>query len=182
VLYKELPIIFEGLCMFWNLVAKILAIEWVADALIRRAMKTEYFHLPGYMNRWWLFNGYKQGDPLKKRPHPWWPYAYRIHHILRADLDKWPHDHPADARTFLLKGWYYESRDDAYYLRKAGESGAIKYGEYHSIDAVSEGGVWTLFVLGPRKGEWGFRVDGVKIPWYQYLKSPDDPRDGSESN
>jgi hypothetical protein len=29
--------------------------------------------------------------------------------------------------------------------------------------------VWTLFCLGRQKGEWGFMVEGKKVPWREYL-------------
>jgi hypothetical protein len=164
--------------MLFRILAKILSIDWIANMLIRQAMKTEYFHLPGYMDRWWLFNGYPKGDKTHTRPHPWIPFSLRIHHILREDLDDHPHDHPANARTFILKGWYIENRDGIWYTRVRGDTVKIGYGEYHNISAVSEGGVWTLFALGPKKGNWGFLVGGEKIPWEVYLSSPDDPRDG----
>lgn len=159
--------------------AKFLAIPRVADYLIKRAQRTPYFHLKGYMERWWLFNGYGE-DHIP--PHRWFPWSIRVHHILREDYDWWPHDHPADCRTFILKGWYYEIRDGVTYLRQQGETAAIDFGEFHSIKAVSDGGVWTLFVLGRNKGEWGFQVNGVKIPWRKYLKGCEDGRPENQVN
>ena len=63
-----------------------------------------------------------------------------------------------------LKGWYVEERENApaRVLRK-GDTAAIAFGEYHHIDRVSEGGVFTLFFVGPWAGDWGFDVDGVKV-------------------
>jgi hypothetical protein len=163
---------------FWNRVAKVLAIPCVADAIIKQAMKTQYFHLPGYMNRWWLFNGDNAGDNIK--PHPWFPWSARVHQILRRDLFPEPHDHPVNARTFILKNHYVEERDEGLYWREAGDSAAIKFGEFHNIVHVPPDGVWTLFILGPKKGGWGFRINGVKVPWREHLKSPDDPRTGND--
>jgi hypothetical protein len=161
--------------MFFNLLAKILAIPFVADWIIKHAQKTPYFHLDGYMGRWWFFNGYGD-DHIPK--HPWWPWSYRVHHIISADYDRHKHDHPTDCRTFVLKNWYKHSRlihgDDlcgvsAIETMKAGTTGTLKFGEYHSITEVAEGGVWTLFCLGRQKGEWGFMVEGKKVPWREYL-------------
>ncbi len=161
---------------FWNTVARVLAIPAVADWIIHRAMKTPYFHLPGYMNRWWFFNGYDHSIGGKIRPHPWFPWSLRVHHILRRDFDKCPHDHPVNARTFILKNHYVEERDEGLYWREAGDSAAIKFGEFHNIVHVPPEGAWTLFILGRNKGEWGFRVNGKKVPWHDYLKSRDDAR------
>lgn len=173
--FKELQVRWSRVSdWLWNRVAWVLARPRVRDWIIQRAMKTPYFHLDGYMNRWWLFNGYK---PITKvRPYPWFPWSLRVHQILRQDFDKWPHDHPANCRTFVLKNSYVEERDDGFHLRQAGDSAAIKFGEFHNIVHVDHDSVWTLFVLGRNKGDWGFRVEGEKIPWHRYLKSHDDPR------
>lgn len=156
---------------FGGLLMKFLA--WLLvqfrAALIAQAMKTPYFHLPSYMWRWWLYNGYG-ADHVPK--HKWLKSSGRIHHILRADQDEHMHDHPADCRTFVLRGWYVEERKDGLYLRQEGDTATIKHGEYHRIVEVSPGGVWTLFCLGPKVGEWGFLVDGKKIYWQDYLEGP----------
>lgn len=152
-----------------ELLASLLARPRIADWLIRRALRTPYFHLPGYMNRWWLFNGYPvadstPNDPAGERPRAFgWLPSIRIHHILREDYAQHMHDHPWNARTFILRGWYLEHRTDGYRTRKAGDTAAIRFGEYHNIKAVSPGGVWTLFVIGSYGGQWGFDVDGEKV-------------------
>lgn len=156
--------------MLW-LLGKILSIRPVRDALIKKAQRRPYLMLPGYMDRWWLCNGY--GDDHKRR-FEWLP-AIRIHHILRADRDEHLHDHPCDARTFILKGWYVEEREavagaaDAFRYRLEGDTTALPHGTFHSIRQVSEGGVWTLFVLYRRKSSWGFKVNGRKVDYRDYL-------------
>lgn len=37
------------------------------------------------------------------------------------------------------------------------------FGEYHRIDTISEGGVWTLFLTWRFQGDWGYLVDGHKV-------------------
>jgi hypothetical protein len=32
-----------------------------------------------------------------------------------------------------------------------------------------DGGATTLFITGKYRGTWGFLVDGVKVPWREYL-------------
>ena len=49
---------------------------WLVDRLIARAMRTPYFHLEGYLNRWWLLPYNRTG------------YAARIHQFLRSDDDR----------------------------------------------------------------------------------------------
>lgn len=166
--------------MLWKLLAKILGIPFVASWLIKRAMRTPYFHLEGYMNRYWLFNRYSAvGKPdVIPRRFSWLP-SVRIHHILREDDARDLHDHPWNARTIILKGYYVERRlinkPSRFvicntYLRQAGDTATINFGEYHNIDEVSDGGVWTLFIAGNSLGTWGFLVDGKKVPYKEYEK------------
>ncbi len=149
----------------WKLIAKILSRRTVTNWLIQRAQRTPYFHLDGYMNRWWLFNRFDQ--PKYK---PWLP-SIRIHHILRKDSERVLHDHPWNARTIILRGWYLEEKEGGeYYTRRRGDTATLRYGEFHSIRAVSLGGVVTMFITWKYKGAWGFKVNGKKIPWREYLQ------------
>jgi hypothetical protein len=171
----------------FNLLAKLLARPRIADWIIERAQRTPYHHIQGedgtvYMYRWWLFNPYPTKGWRALMP------SMRVHRIMRADQDKHLHDHPWNARTFILRGWYTEDRPYAgeplppgvavpefyTYLRRAGDTVALRFGEYHRIEAVPPGGeVWTLFITGKKRGTWGFLVDGVKVPWRKYLGLPD---------
>lgn len=140
--------------------------------LVMRAMQTPYLHLTGYMNRYWLFNPYEPESDGRDAKYRWLP-SVRVHHILRKDMDRAMHDHPWDARTVILYGYYKEIRlengEERHYARYAGDTAKLNFGEYHTITEVSEGGVWTLFITWPYKGTWGFLVDGVKVPWREYL-------------
>lgn len=181
--------------ILWKAFAWVVSRPKVADYLIRRSQRTPYFHLPGYMNRWWLFNAYdsdtsKPEDKRHGRKCTWLP-SVRIHHILRADTARDLHDHPWNARTIILKGSYVERRRVGMKLgvspiegcshmrpvmepitethaRQPGDTATINYGQYHSIDAVSDGGVYTMFFTWKYMGGWGFLVNGVKVPWRQY--------------
>lgn len=183
--------------MIWKLVAHIISRPIVANWLIRRAKRTPYQHITSadgssvYMGRWWLFNAYPgaYGDHPQPRHIPWLP-SVRIHHICRADQDRDLHDHPWNARTIILKGWYREERlfsgmSDAEACsavslgnyrpgigeleRTAGYTGRLMFGQYHRISKVPDDGVWTLFITGRKRGTWGFLVDGEKVPWRTYL-------------
>lgn len=178
--------------LFWRFLAKLLARPAIATWLINRAQRTPYFHIMSadgqemYMGRWWLFNPY---DRDTYNPGYWWcPWSVRIHHIMRADNDRDLHDHPWNARTIILRGSYTEQRlidpgdpvldqlslppsaqATEYIDRKPGCTATLRFGEYHRIDSVSDGGVYTLFISGPKQGTWGFLVNGVKVPWRKYL-------------
>lgn len=173
----------------WRVFAFIVSRQVVADYLIGRATRTPYCHLDGYMNRYWLFNRYSEigkHDVIERR-FPRLPSA-RVHHILRRDSDRHMHDHPWNARTIILRGHYVErvpsDRDlelmeivggwsprGENVLRERGDTATINFGDYHSIDEVSEGGVWTLFFTWEYVGTWGFLVNGVKVPWREYLEA-----------
>ena len=163
--------------MIWNAIAWLVSREPIANWLIQRSQKTPYVHIDGYMNRYWLFNGYtKDAEGQMHKPFEWLP-SVRVHHILRKDFDRVPHDHPWDARTIILKGWYSELRclqpDQTIALtrwRYPGDTAALKFNEYHTVTGVSPGGVWTLFLTWKYQGTWGFWVDGKKVPYREYLE------------
>ncbi|OEC62122.1 hypothetical protein A7D21_26830 [Pseudomonas sp. AP19] len=175
--------------LFWRLVAKLLARPAVAAWLIARAQRTPYLHIMSadgsemYMGRWWLFKPYSRKS---HKPALWWcPWSFRVHHIMRPDEDRDLHDHPWNARTIILRGSYVESRfaderskhrlidcqtGEAHTLitRRTGDTARLNHGEYHRIASVSAGGVVTLFITSKWRGDWGFLVNGVKVPWRTY--------------
>jgi hypothetical protein len=174
--------------ILWKMFAWLVSRKPIADYLIRRAMRTPYFHLDGYMERWWLLNRYDDREPIA------WLPSIRIHHILREDIADHPHDHPWDARTIILRGGYIEKRrvdageyvgfeDDEHpayvaryveeyktFFRKPGDTAPVLFGDYHHISAVTHGGAWTMFITFGYKGTWGFLVNGEKVPWRDYEK------------
>jgi hypothetical protein len=109
---------------------------WIVDKLVERAKRTPYFHLTGYMNRYWLV---PYGDVVDRTvehaekgthttynstdgtgPVTWrrpvarllqlCGVAARIHEILRSDLGRDPHNHPWSYVTVVLRGGYTEER------------------------------------------------------------------------
>lgn len=165
--------------LLWRLIAR-----WATRHptwLIERAMRTPYEHLSGYMNRYWLFNGYSKDDDLIETKNISWLPSIRIHHIKRADLERWPHDHPwIRARSIPLLGWLKEERTIGFSgenpsivietVRRAGDTYTLNNGEFHRIIEVSPGGVWTLFITWKQTSNWGFLVNGKKIPWREYKR------------
>ena len=160
--------------MTWRALAWLLSRPLVAGWLLRRAVRTPYSHIRSedgrdvYMYRWWLFNPY----PASGEPPRWaWPsFSVRVHRIMRRDCDRHLHDHPWNARTIILDGYYVEVREGgAAVVRGKGDTAALKFGEFHRIDHVSPGGVLTLFITWRYQGTWGFLVDGRKVPHREYL-------------
>lgn len=165
-----------------KLLALFLARPAVADWLIRRAMRTPYSNIVKngdlYMERYWLFNPYPDNGASGASRKRWrFPISIRIHHIVRPDEDRDLHDHPWNARTFILRGHYVEQRlwserIAVNLVRLPGNTARLRFGEFHRITRVSDGGVWTMFVTGKYRGTWGFLVDGVKVQWRKYLGLP----------
>jgi hypothetical protein len=166
----------------WRIVARIVTIPAVTSWLIARALPTPYTHITSsngrevYMGRWWLFNPYPPASDGGGRRWADWLPSIRIHHIMREDRDRHLHDHPWNARTIILRGWYEEERpmtEDCelrYRARRnAGYTGRLLFGQYHRIRKVSPGGVLTLFITWRKRGTWGFFVNGNKVPWRKYL-------------
>ena len=162
----------------WGPLARLLASPAPLQWLQRRAERTPYFHIYGpdgrlYMRRWWLLPKWcLRFDPKcgALMPKPWMPFSIRLHHIMRPDADRHLHDHPFNFRSVVLAGWYVEQclfgqlderaaaqvdgvADDLYGTRairhlKAGDTYRSAAGRMHRIDGVSEGGAWSLFVMG----------------------------------
>ena len=188
--------------MIWNLIARLLARPAVADWLIARAQRRPYSPIIKdsvlYMDRFWLFNPYPDSGASGADRALWqFPISIRIHHIVMPDQDRHLHDHPWNARTIILRGFYHEERkvlnmpwragsvaehvswtgalagaqepiiED--YARLTGDTAALGYGEFHRITKIADGGAWTMFITGKYRGTWGFDVDGVKVQWRKYL-------------
>lgn len=184
--------------MFWKLVARFCALPAVASMLIGRARCTPYTHLPGYMHRFWLFNAYPDGplpelgyrglrwvDPdgvewvwigdvwaatgTVRKYRPWLP-SIRVHHILRRDLDRHPHNHPWTFRTILLRGWYIEERGGLERAYIGGDTYRCESDDFHRVKHVGDGGVWALFISGKYQHTWGFQTEDGFVPHKEYLK------------
>ena len=45
----------------------------------------------------------------------------------------------------------------------------LEHGEFHHVNEVSAGGVWTLFIRWGWRSAWGFRLDdGSVVPHQEY--------------
>lgn len=186
--------------LIWRAVAAIVSRPGVAEWLIERSKRTPYSPITSrdgtdvYMGRWWVFNPYSKDADGNAGPARWsWLPSIRVHHIIRADDDAHLHDHPWNARTIVLRGWYVEERPltdmttrqmmldvrDIGYVygepkrarlgRRSGYTGPVLFNSYHRISEVAPGGVFTLWFTWRYQGTWGFLVDGKKVPWREYL-------------
>ena len=136
-------------------------IRWVASLLKCREIYGEDGTL--YLSRYRVL-GWMPGSNWR------WPVSIYLHNIHRADLDDAEHNHPWNwAVSLILHGAYLETRGGSVRWRVAGQLNKLDANTFHRIEAV-QGGVWTLFVVGPKGKSWGFNVPGRGfVPWRERL-------------
>lgn len=138
--------------------------------------------------RWAFMEGLdvgSDGDPYLDRLRiiqtPW--FGIYLHHIHRHDMDPDPHDRPWGFASLVLAGWYRELvwpdkrnldrsvvRDrPRWSLRRLGRGAA------HTITAT-DGTLWTLVLVGPRRGVWGFWTPRGFEGWREYISRAGDSR------
>lgn len=171
--------------LLWQLVARIITKPFIANWIIDNAMETPYYPILSadgkelYMGRWWFFNPYGKDANGCETPAKWkWLPSVRVHLIMRDDEDRDLHDHPWNARTIVLKGGYTEETLTGWYDRLTGYTGRLLFGQYHRIRAITPGGAWTLFFTWKHRGEWGFLVNGTKVPWRTYIANKSNAQKG----
>ena len=158
----------------------------LVDRIIQRAQRTPYFHLQGYMNRWWLvpYIGAGSKTDIGCGPVSWrrpiakllqlFGIAVRVHEILRSDAGRHPHDHPWWYITIILRGGYIETLYD-----NEGRVKDVNYwgpgtilfrraSSWHRLTLPEKTPTWTLFISGPYQHTWGFNVNGKKVPHREY--------------
>lgn len=103
------------------------------------------------------------------RPCKW--FSLKLHHIVRHDYGRDPHDHPWWFVSLILWGSYTEEyvgpfgnllRRRVRWLNLKKATGTHRIIEVH-------GNVWTLVLNGPRVREWGFHTALGWVPWYKYI-------------
>jgi hypothetical protein len=93
-------------------------VTWLWDKVLCRDFPP-YFHLSGYMCRWWLLGSrnvqHNEGRPGGAEPGGGRLYQWltdrlciRLHAIQRSDADRALHDHPSASVSIILKGGYWE--------------------------------------------------------------------------
>lgn len=163
--------------MLNKLIGRILRMPAVRDRLYAAARRDPDLHIgpPGdiYMYRYWLFNRITG----HKRKYNWLPLSIRIHHIVRPDADRHLHDHPFEARTWVMAGGYTEIRreeldysDEQYnrmyespydedfydpkcdyvgveYTMREGDSARLGFEQYHRITGMLAPGAALTFFV-----------------------------------
>lgn len=126
-------------------------------------------------------------------PHIWrlhlvdWPFRFYLHHIVRADHDRFLHNHPRPFISVVFWGGYVEktcvNRDAPEQPRSYGPRfrGARWFNRmaverFHRIVWV-EPNTWTLLLGRYRKepSDWGFLVPLTRdiVPQTEWVNHPD---------
>lgn len=104
-----------------------------------------------------------------------------LHQFLRSDDDRALHDHPWWFASLLIRGAYWEHRQDRPLtyrsLRRAPSLAFRRADTAHRVeldgDAFDEGWrefpAWTLIVTGPREREWGFLCPQGWRHWEKFV-------------
>lgn len=156
---------------------ELAKMNWFTRGLCRYAMCTPYYHLDGYMQRWWL---------IKER---WirvgkWEYqlpAIRLHRIIKSDSDRHLHDHPRKSISLILQGEYLEvfpylqgqpaSMDQkarAVYMRKPFSFVYRNATDRHCIKLVGQV-TYSLFITWGKRREWGFHTENGWVHHLDYI-------------
>lgn len=142
----------------------------VLDNLVEQAKKNPYFHLDGYMERYWLYPFQNDGMNI------------RIHHVLSSDKDRHHHDHPWPSTSIILQTGYWEimpkdqeqdpSLDATEFVRiwrAPGDVVTRKATDRHSLELEPGTTAWSMFIMGPLEQKWGFYTEEGKVYWRDYL-------------
>jgi hypothetical protein len=109
---------------------------------------------------------------------PW--FSLYIHNILESDLDLHMHDHPWDFVSVMLSGGYLEytekNPEGNYFLPIDFNTWDIPSlyinahvaEDLHKIKLIDGKPVWSIFLCGPRRREFGYGVNGKWIHNKEY--------------
>jgi hypothetical protein len=161
-------------------------LERLATWLIERAQRTPYYHLTGYMRRWWLVPyrsdmGDGTGPVTWRRPVAKllqaFDVAVRVHEILRSDEGRDFHDHPWSYLTVILRGGYWELTPiyDASGMFKGERRvwhgpGAVLFRRaqsWHHLELPPGATATTLFCTGSWRQHWGFLTAPAHKTYYR---------------
>lgn len=154
--------------------------------LISRAKRTPYFHLDGYMNRYWPVKPNNVKEPGEKKRWFFGGVGIRIHQILRSDFDDCFHDHPFSSISIVLRGGYMEympleanqhiDLDPHCRKKEWRKPGAIvfrKAKDRHLLELPKGQECWSIFIMGKKQDSWGFYPSSGFVHYRKYLGIPE---------
>jgi hypothetical protein len=88
-------------------------------------------------------------------------FTIRLHHWVKSDDLRYPHNHPWWFITLVLKGHYLDVTNDGPYGGEHMWAGKCRFrpaDHSHKVKVLMP--TWTLLLTGPNVHKWGFFVDG----------------------
>jgi len=101
-----------------------------------------------------------------------------MHQMFESD-DDGLHDHPWPWASLVLSGGYYEQTPEGKFWRPPGHLRFRPATAFHRLILPDnhERGCFTLFAMGRKQREWGFRQpDGSWLPWQEHVFYRDDQK------
>lgn len=130
---------------------------------IRQPDLDRHLHDHPWAARTWIMQG--GYDELRREE-----MIYDCMHGPRYDLLQDAHK-GADSVGHPLPGIAYDADWDhvgVLYKRRAGDTSELGVDQYHKIVSLQPGGAVTLFAFGTWRADWGFIVEGSKVPRREY--------------
>ena len=97
---------------------------------------------------------------------PW--LSLYIHRIYEADKDPHLHSHPWPFWTMILSGSYWERTEKGFIFRAAWNMKTGGYDYFHKIDKIVDGPVTSIMLVGRRRDDWYYKVEGQLVRFDQY--------------
>jgi hypothetical protein len=132
------------------------------EKLGRRRVITDRNDEEPYLTRYYIL------FPRSWEESGWLPFNLYLHQLHKSDDFSALHDHPWDWASLILKGSYAEHTDSSVEVYWAGDFRLRKATDRHALHLLSRT-VWTLFLVGRRKREWGFVGANGWKPWREHL-------------
>lgn len=139
-----------------------------------------------YLDRYYVCGPNVKFFPNEIKPFlKWLPFTLYVHNFHASDEDRELHNHPWQAKSFILAGGYIEeyrvgppgSRIVLQKVVSPFRFNKIGPDHFHRVDLI-EDDAWSLISVGDKSGSWGFwdREKDEYAGWKEYLmdKYPDD--------
>lgn len=111
-------------------------------------------------------------DPYLRRwnilPRNRW-FGLYLHNFMRSDDDRALHDHQYDNVSILVRGRYVEVTATGRHERRPFRPVFRRAEVAHRIELIDGGPVWSLFLMGRRRREWGFHCPAGWRHWTKFV-------------
>lgn len=92
-----------------------------------------------------------------------------LHHFMRSDDDRALHDHMYDNISFLVRGRYIEVTKENRIERRPLCPVFRRAEVAHRVELIDGRHVWSIFLMGRRRREWGFHCPQGWRHWTKFV-------------